>query len=70
MKRMYWRPRAVSRTVLSLISAGALAGFVLVETIKTEVRQPHFADKLRAAKVAEEAFKALRDARIRLRVPI
>lgn len=70
MKRMYWRPRRVSRTAILLIAAWSLCGYLLVERFQREVRQPHFAEKLEAARLAEQAFRAIREERLRLRIPI
>lgn len=70
MKKMYWRPQRVSRTVLVLISIAAVGGFLAVENFKRKVKQPYYQEKLRAAKIAQEAFKALQAERVRLKIPI
>ena len=70
MKRMYWRPRRVSRTAILLIALWSLCGYLLVERFQKEVRQPHFAEKLEAARIAEQAFRTIREERLRLRIPI
>ena len=70
MKKMYWRPKSVSRTALALIAAGALSGYVLVEKVKLTVRQPFFKEKLQAARLAKTAFDAVRKERLRRRMPI
>ena len=70
MKRMYWRPQRVSRTVLLLISIASVAGFVGVEKYKRKVKQPYYAEKIAAAKIAQEAFKVLQDERVKRKIPI
>ena len=56
MKKIYWRPRAVSRPALILIALISLAGLMVVERWKVETPQPYFEEKLAAAKLAQEAF--------------
>jgi poly-gamma-glutamate system protein len=70
MKRMYWRPQRVSRTVLVLISIVSIGGFAAVESFKRKVRQPYYSEKIAAAKIAQNAFKALQDERIKRKLPI
>ncbi len=65
MKKMYWRPRRVSRTVLLLISIMAIVGYISIGLLKTDVRQPYYEQKLAAARVAEKAFKAIRTERLK-----
>ena len=70
MKRMYWRPQRVSQTVLVLISIASVGGFVAVESFKKRTKQPFFTEKLAAAKIANNAFKALLEERIKRKLPI
>jgi poly-gamma-glutamate system protein len=70
MKRMYWRPQRVSRTVLLLISIASVGGFLAVEKFKRKVKQPYYSEKIHAAKIAQEAFKALQAERVMLKIPI
>ena len=65
MKRVFWRPRQVSRTVLLLLMVFALLGMAAVETMPRRVEQPFLADKLAASKLARDAMVALRAERIR-----
>lgn len=65
MKRMYWRPRKVSRVTLGLVAAASVAGYIAVERFPTKRREPNHGLKLAAARKAEEAFKALRLERAR-----
>lgn len=70
MKRMYWRPQRVSRTVLVLVSIASVAGFVAVENFKRKVKQPYYEQKIAAAKIAQTAFKTLQVERVRRKIPI
>lgn len=70
MKRMYWRPQRVSRTVLILISVLSVAGYLSVERFRRQVKQPYYSEKIAAAKIAQRAFKALQDERIARKLPI
>lgn len=70
MKKLYWRPAQISRAVLLLVTAVALAGILAVERIRTRTRQPYHADKLTAAKLAYTAMQAVKAERLRLKLPI
>ena len=70
MKKVYWRPKAVSRTGLLLIAATALVGLVLVENLKVVEQQPNYHQKLAAAQLAESAMQAIYYRRIELDPPI
>lgn len=65
MKKVYWRPRRVSRTGLLLIALISLAGLFVVEQFKAEVKQPHFSTKIAAARKARDAFDAIKEARLK-----
>ena len=60
MKRVYWRPRAVSRTALLLIAALSLGGLLLVEYQRQSVQQPFYTEKLDAASLAEKCMHEIR----------
>ena len=64
MKRVYWRPKNVSRTALLLISAFAIGGLTLVESLPTMNKQPFQQEKLKAARLAKEAFDVIAIARM------
>lgn len=64
MRKIYWRPQAVSRTVLLLISALSVVGLAGVETLRSETRQPHYEAKIAAAQRAARAMDVLRDERL------
>jgi len=64
MKRIYWRPKKISRTVLMVLAVASLAGLATVELVKTTTRQPRYRSKMRAAKTALAAFDAIKAERI------
>lgn len=65
MKRVYWRPKNVSRTALLLISAFAIGGLTLVEALPVMNQQPYMRLKMDAAHLAKEAFDVIATARMR-----
>ena len=70
MKRIYWRPRAVSRPALLLIAVISLAGLMMVERWKVMQEQPYFEEKIKAANLAADAFEVVRAERVKLGPPI
>ncbi len=70
MKKMYWRPRRVSRTALVLISVWSVAGYAALERFPSKVQEPYHQEKMAAAQLAREAFEAIRKERLRRRLPI
>jgi len=64
MKRIYWRPKKISRTVLIVLAILSLAGLATVELVQTTTRQPKYRQKMRAAKAAKAAFDAIKAERI------
>lgn len=64
MKKIYWKPRAVSRRALALIALLSLVGVAIVERFPTRSRQPNYAEKLAAAELASDAFAAVKEARL------
>ncbi|HYO24873.1 MAG TPA: poly-gamma-glutamate system protein [Lacipirellulaceae bacterium] len=64
MKKIYWRPRAVSRSALMLIAFISLAGLLIVERYKVTSPQPYAEEKLAAANLAQKAFQVIKAARI------
>jgi poly-gamma-glutamate system protein len=59
MKKVYWRPKAVSRTALWLICAVSLVGLLMVQKFRVVTEQPYQEEKLAAAKLAKEAFEVI-----------
>ncbi|MEX2168788.1 MAG: poly-gamma-glutamate system protein [Pirellulales bacterium] len=70
MKKIYWRPRAVSRTALVLIAIIALAGLLIVEQSKGPQERPYFLEKVTAADKAQEAMEVIKEARVEIGPPI
>ncbi|MFT7173832.1 MAG: poly-gamma-glutamate system protein [Paracoccaceae bacterium] len=70
MTKVYWRPRAVSKTALMLISVLSLGGLILVEHIRVEKKQDFHEEKLAAAEKATKAFSVIREARAATNHPI
>ncbi len=70
MKKVYWRPRRVSTTVLTLIASLSLSVVGVVEIFKRETLQPHYKEKIEAAQLAEEMFAALKTERLRRGIPL
>ena len=64
MRRIYWRPKKISRTVLMVLAVMALAGLATVELVKTQTRQPLYREKMRAAKTAKAGFDAIKAERL------
>ncbi len=59
MKRIYWRPKAVSRTALMLICGISLIGLLLVESFPVKTERPYQAEKLAATRLAADAFETI-----------
>jgi len=70
MKGIYWRPRTVSQTAIGIIALVSVAGIVAVETLKTNVIQPHHKEKLAAAGLAKQCMDVVRSERVRRGHPI
>lgn len=70
MKRVYWRPRTVSQTVVVLIAVSPLAGLLAVEHFKSDVKQEFYEEKFRAVELAQKCFDAIKLERIGLKHPI
>ena len=64
MKKIYWRPRYISRTALLAITAIALGGIALVEFNPVSVRQPYYEEKLAAAELAAKCMKQIKTDRL------
>ena len=70
MRRLIWRPRAVSRRALVLIAIFAAGGYYVAERVVVRVKQPHYDQKLRAAELAQRAMLAIKEARVDRGFPI
>jgi len=69
-RRIYWRPRGMSRTVSVLIAVLALASLVAVERFRVKKQQPYFKEKLAAARLALDAMNVIKAERDKLNIPI
>ena len=62
MRGMYWKPEGASQVQRALVAALAITGLVAVERFPTEEQQPHYAEKMLAARTAKDAMDVIRDA--------
>jgi poly-gamma-glutamate system protein len=65
MKKIYWRPQGTSTRVLVLICAFSIGGFVSVEMLQRNVKQPYYQEKVAAARLASEAMEFLKKERLK-----
>lgn len=65
MKKVYWRPQTLPIGATLLIGLFALAGFISVEVFQSRVKQPHYAEKLEASRLALGAMEAIRYERLK-----
>ena len=70
MKRMYWRPRRVSQTALTLIAALAVSGYAALVTFRVKTREPYYSEKRAAAEHAVKSFGAILETRLKRKLPI
>ena len=70
MRKVYWRPKSVSRTALTLIAGFAVAGLIIVESRPITNERPYQQEKLDAANLAAEGFEAVYYARAEFGPPI
>lgn len=64
MRRVYWRPRRVSRTILALGAAVALLCLAAVEFFQIRSKQPHYREKMMAARLARDGLNLIRRERL------
>jgi poly-gamma-glutamate system protein len=62
MRGMYWKPQGASQVQRALVAALAVVGLVAVEAFPSEEQQPHYAEKMLAARKAQDALDVIRDA--------
>jgi poly-gamma-glutamate system protein len=59
---MYWKPEGASQVQRALVAALAVVGLVAVEVFPTEEQQPHYAEKMLAARKAQDALDVISEA--------
>jgi poly-gamma-glutamate system protein len=64
MKKIYWHPHYLARSILLLVCAFALLGLSAVEYFKHSVPEKFYIEKLEAATLAHSAMKAIKAYRI------
>lgn len=64
MKRVYWRPRRISRSVLALIGCLSVLGLASVEFFQIRKKQPWYSLKIEAARRTKTAFEIIRQERL------
>ncbi|MDB4537778.1 poly-gamma-glutamate system protein [Akkermansiaceae bacterium] len=64
MKKLYWRPQAVSLKALVLVGLFSIAGAIVVENFKSENKQSLFDEKMKASQLALTAMESVRAARV------
>ncbi len=62
MRGMYWKPEGASQVQRALVAALAIVGLIAVEVLPSEEQQPHYAEKMLAARKAQDALDVIRDA--------
>jgi poly-gamma-glutamate system protein len=70
VKKIYWRPRYISRTALLVITAIALGGMAIVEFNPVTVRQPHYEEMVAAAELAAKCMEQIKTDRLKRGYPI
>ncbi len=70
MKKVYWRPRYISRMALVLITAISLGGLLVVEFNRVPVEQPYYQEKVAAAQLATRCLERIKQERLARRYPI
>ena len=63
MKKIYWRPSGVSRSMLLMLALFSLGGITVVEVFKTTIEQKMYKEKLKAARRMKQAIKYLAEKR-------
>lgn len=64
MKKLYWRPQAVSQKALVLVGLFAIGGAILVENFKGKNKQAYFEEKMTASQLSLSAMESIRAARV------
>lgn len=67
MKKVIWRPKAVSRPALMLIALLSAVGMLMVEQFKVTQQRPFFDQKIAATQTAELAFNEIKKQRMKVK---
>ncbi len=70
MKKVIWRPKAVSRPAMILIAIMSAVGMLVVEAEKNNgdpKKRPYYEEKLEAAELAQRAFDEIKAARMKIK---
>ena len=59
MKKIYWRPSGVSRSMMLMMTAFAIVGMLSVEVFKTNITQKLYKEKIKAAKLMESGVSLM-----------
>ena len=70
MRGMYWKPEGASQVQRALVAALAIVGLVAVEVFPSEEQQPHYAEKMLAARKAQDALDVIHEASERRGLPL
>jgi poly-gamma-glutamate system protein len=70
VQKLYWRSARISRATYLLASLIALAVLAASESFKETIVQPHFDEKLEAARLMQRAMEAIQNHRVRKIGPI
>ena len=62
MRGMYWKPEGASQVQRAVVAALAIVGLVAVEVFPAEEQQPYYAEKMLAARKAQEALEVIHEA--------
>ena len=62
MRGMYWKPEGASQVQRAIVAAIAVVGLVAVEVFPSEEQQSYYAEKMLAARKAQQAFDAIYEA--------
>jgi poly-gamma-glutamate system protein len=61
MRGMYWKPEGASQVQRAIVAALAIVGLIAVEVFPSEEQQPHYGEKMAAARKAQEALEVIHE---------
>jgi poly-gamma-glutamate system protein len=68
--KLFWRPSNVSPILLVLVAIASVGGYVIVESYRITHQLPYHRSKVRASRLTQKAFEAVKQTRAKLRIPI